>query len=353
MKKSLMFMFMAASLVACNSANQKSADATETTETAVTIKTAVAEVQTVDVMETYTSEIMAYKENDITPAAQGLHIDKIYVDVGDKVYAGQTIVTLDQTTLKQQELNLATTEDNYNRMIPVYEAGGISEQQITQMKNTLDLQREVVENLRKNSTIKSPISGVVTARNFEDGDLFASMPILHIMQIDKLKVMANVSEQYFTNVKVGDKVTIEVDIFPGETFEGSVSRINPALDARTRTFSVEITIPNSSLKLRPGMYARATFNMGSRQSVMIPDQALQKQTGSSERYVFVIENGVANYRFVTDGRRVGDKIEIIEGVKAGDEIATTSFARLMDGKRVTVDNGVAAPASTEAPVVEE
>lgn len=353
MKKSLMFMFMAASLVACNSTSEKSTDVAETTETAVTIKTAVAEVQTVDVLETYTSEIMAYKENDITPAAQGLHIDKIYVDVGDKVYAGQTIVTLDQTTLKQQELNLATTEDNYNRMIPVYEAGGISEQQITQMKNTLDLQREVVENLRKNSTIKSPISGVVTARNFEDGDLFASMPILHIMQIDKLKVMANVSEQYFTNVKVGDKVTIEVDIFPGETFEGSVSRINPALDARTRTFSVEITIPNSSLKLRPGMYARATFNMGSRQSVMIPDQALQKQTGSSERYVFVIENGVANYRFVTDGRRVGDKIEIIEGVKAGDEIATTSFVRLMDGKRVTVDNGVAAPASTEAPVVEE
>ena len=269
------------------------------------------------------------------------HIDRIHVDVGDNVREGQVIVTLDQTTLKQQELNLATAQDNYDRMVPVHAAGGISDQQLTQMKNTLDLQKEVVENLRKNSTIKSPISGVVTARNFENGDLFASMPILHIMQIDKLKVMANVSEQYFTSVKVGNKVTIEVDIYPGQQFEGEVSRINPAFDARTRTFSVEITIPNKTMELRPGMYARAIFNMGQRQSVMVLDKAIQKQAGSSERFVYVIENGEAHYRFVTDGRRVGDKIEILEGVEAGEEVAVTSFTRLMNGKKVTVDNATA------------
>ena len=330
-------MFMAASLVACNSSSNDKASTEETSVPAVTVKTAEAELCAVDLLETYTSEIKAYKENDITPAAQGLHIDRILVDVGDKVSAGQTLVVLDQTTLKQQELNLATTQDNYNRMVPVFEAGGISEQQITQMKNTLDLQKEVVENLRKNSTIKSPISGVVTARNFENGDLFASMPILHIMQIDKLKVMANVSEQYFTCVKVGDKVAIEVDIYPGQQFEGQVSRINPALDSRTRTFGVEITINNKSMELRPGMYARATFNMGQRQSVMVPDKAVQKQAGSSERFVYVIKDGVADYRFVTDGRRVGDMIEVLEGLEAGEVVATTSFARLMNGAAVEVE----------------
>ena len=330
-------MFMAASLVACNSSSNDKASTEETSVPAVTVKTAEAELCAVDLLETYTSEIKAYKENDITPAAQGLHIDRILVDVGDKVSAGQTLVVLDQTTLKQQELNLATTQDNYNRMVPVFEAGGISEQQITQMKNTLDLQTEVVENLRKNSTIKSPISGVVTARNFENGDLFASMPILHIMQIDKLKVMANVSEQYFTSVKVGDKVSIEVDIYPGKQFEGQVSRINPALDSRTRTFGVEITINNNSMELRPGMYARATFNMGQRQSVMVPDKAVQKQAGSSERFVYVIKDGVADYRFVNDGRRVGDMIEVLEGLEAGEAVATTSFARLMNGVAVEVE----------------
>ena len=345
MKKSLLFMFMAASLVACNSKDKAT---TEKQESAVAVKTAVAEVHTIDLVETYTSEIMAYKENDITPAAQGLHIDRILVDVGDNVVAGQTLVILDQTTLKQQELNLATAQDNYDRMIPVYEAGGISEQQIIQMKNNLDMLKEVVDNLRKNSTIKSPISGVVTARNFENGDLFASMPILHIMQIDKLKVMANVSEQYFTSVHVGDKVNIEVDIYPGRQFEGVVSRINPALDARTRTFGVEITINNTSEReLRPGMYARAIFTMGQRECVMIPDQALQKQVGSSERFVYVIKDGVADYRFVTDGRRVGNVIESMEGLEPGEEVATTSFTRLIDGASVVVDEPEVAQSTSQ------
>ncbi len=328
----------AAAMVACGSQGDKKAAQTNVADEVITVKTALAETMTVELTETYTSEILPYKENDITPAAQGLHIDKISVDVGDRVYAGQVVVVLDQTTLKQQELNLATTQDNYDRMVPVHEAGGISDQQITQMKNTLDLQKEVVENLRKNSTIKSPISGVVTARNFEPGDLFASMPILHIMQINKLKVMANVSEQYFPIVKVGQKVEIEVDIFPGEKFEGTVSRINPALDAATRTFSVEVTIPNANERLRPGMYARTTFNMGQREGVVIDDVAVQKQIGSSERFVYVIKDGVAEYRFVKDGRRVGTKVDITNGLAAGEEVAITSFPRLADGKKVEVKN---------------
>ena len=331
-----MFIIAAATLVACGSNNQDSAPDAATEQSAVAVKVCPAEVMDVAMTETYTSEILPYRENDITPAAQGLHIDDIKVDVGDRVREGQVLVVLDQTTLKQQELNLATTQDNYDRMLPVHAAGGISDQQLTQLKNTLDLQKEVVENLRKNSTIKSPISGVVTARNFEDGDLFASMPILHIMQIDKLKVMANVSEQYYTSVKVGQVVDITVDIFPGETFEGKVTRINPALDAATRTFGVEITIQNSNERLRPGMYARATFNMGQNPGVMVEDVAVQKQAGSSERYVYVIKDGVAEFRFVRDGRRVGNKINIIEGLEPGEVVATTSFVRLSDGTAVEI-----------------
>ena len=337
MKKYLVMLAVAATAVSCGLFDKEKEEA-QIEESAVAVKVATATPQIVDLTEVYTSEILPYKENDITPAAQGLHIDEIRVDVGDNVRAGQVLVTLDQTTLKQQELNLATIEDNYNRMKPVHEVGGISDQQMTQLQNQLDLQREIVENLRKNSVIKSPISGVVTARNFESGDLFASMPILHIMQINQLKVMANVSETYYPNVKVGQKVTISVDIYPDEVFEGTVSRINPALDAATRTFGVEITIPNSNLRLRPGMYARTTFNMGQRESIMIDDVAVQKQAGSSERYVYVIKDGVAEYRFVRDGRRVGNLIEILDGLSADEQVATTSFTRLANGKKVEIVN---------------
>ena len=337
MKKSLMFIIAAAAFVACNS-NQITTTEDAVEATAVVVKTSTAELVTVDLMETYTSEILPYKENDITPAAQGLHIDRIMVDVGDRVKAGQVLVTLNRTNLRQLELNMATVQDTYDRMVPVHAAGGISDQQLTELENTLNLQREMVNHMRENSEIVSPISGVVTARNFEDGDLFASMPILHIMQIDKLKVMANVSEQFYPVVKVGQPVEIHVDIFPGEVFEGRVSRINPALDAATRTFGVEVTIPNGDERLRPGMYARATFNMGQRSSVMVSDIAVQKQSGSSERYVYVIKDGVADYRLVRDGRRVDGMVEILSGVEVGEDVATTSFVRLMDGTAVEVVN---------------
>lgn len=335
MKKSLMLIALAATMVGCGSKETKSTEVAQE-ESAVAVKVSTAEATKMEITETYTSEILPYKQNDITPAAQGLHIDQILVDVGDYVEADDIVATMNKTSLKQLEINLATVEASYNRMKPVHESGGISDQQLLELENTLTLQREMVDNMRRNSEIKSPISGVVTARNYENGDLFTSMPILHVMQINKLKVKANVSEQYYTNVKVGDKVDISVDIFPGEVFEGKVSRIAPALDAATRTFGVEITIPNAKERLRPGMFARATFHMGEVESVMIDDVAVQKQPGSAERFVYVIKNGVAEFRFVRDGRRDGSKLSIVEGLAAGEQVATTSFARLADGKAVEI-----------------
>ena len=331
-----MLIALAATMVGCGSNGTKSSAVVAQEEPAVAVKVCTAETSKMEITETYTSEILPYKQNDITPAAQGLHIDKILVDVGDYVKAGDIVATMNRTSLKQLEINLATVEDSYNRMKPVHEAGGISDQQILELENTLNLQREMVDNMRRNSEIKSPISGVITARNYENGDLFTSMPILHVMQINQLKVMANVSEQYYPNVKVGDKVDINVDIFPGESFEGKVSRIAPALDAATRTFSVEITIPNAKERLRPGMFARATFHMGEIEGVMVDDVAVQKQAGSSERFVYVINNGVAEFRFVRDGRRVGTKVSIVEGLEPGEHVATTSFVRLTNGKAVEV-----------------
>ena len=162
------------------------------------------------------------------------------------------------------------------------------------------------------------------------------MPILHIMQTDKLKAVVNVSELYYPDVKVGDKVNITSDVYPGQVFEGEVSRINPAVTAATRTFSVEITIPNKDEVLRPCMSTRATFIMNQRESVVVPAEAVRKQTGSSQRYLFVVNEGKAEHRFVKDGRRVGTDIEIFDGVKAGEMVAITGVEKLMDGKNVNV-----------------
>lgn len=248
MKKILMMIAAAAMTAGCTG---KRTTASAPEENRVLTRGVVAEETAVRLIEEFTSEIEPYRENDITPAASGVHIDRILVEVGDAVREGQLVVSLDPTQYTQQLVQLQTIESDYNRLLPVYEAGGISAQQIEQARAQLDVQREVVANLKKNIEVRSPISGVVTARNYESGDLFAQQPILHIMQIDPLKVIVNISEQFFPQVKVGMPVDLYVDIFPGEIFAGRVSLIYPALDAATRTFKVEVTVPNGAGRLRP------------------------------------------------------------------------------------------------------
>lgn len=306
-------------------------------DSGVLTKSAAVEAVPVRLTEEFTSEIEPYKENDITPAAAGVHIDRILVEVGDKVQAGQLLVTLDPTQYTQARVQLKTVEDDYNRLLPVYEAGGISTQQIEQAKAQLDVQREVVANLKKNIEVRSPITGVVTARNYESGDLFAAQPILHVMQIDPLKVIVNISEQYFPNVEVGMPVSLKVDIFPDRTFAGTVSLIYPALDPATRTFKVEVRVPNADRTLRPGMYARTIFDLGEKQGTLVPDVAIQKQVGTAERYLYVIiGDSVAERRSVKLGRQVGDRIDVLSGVEPGEQVAVTALTKLFDGAEVTL-----------------
>ncbi len=294
----------------------------------------------VNLTEELTSEIVAFKENYIIPAASGVRIARIMVDVGDNVRKGQVVATLDPTIYNQQMITVENLRADYNRLLPVYEAGGISRQTLDQAKTALDVQSEIAANLKKNIELLSPISGVVTARSAEAGDLFTNQAILHISQIDKVKVIAEISETYFPSVKVGMPVDIRLDIYPDQIFKGNVSLIHPALDPSTRTFTAEVTVPNGSLKLRPGMYGRSTFNMGVKSGVMVPDVAVQKQFGSAENFVYVVEGDKAIRRRVEVGRKVGAEIDILSGVKVGDDVIVTAFSRLSDGSLVEIKNDV-------------
>ena len=334
MKKLIVLLAVAATLAGCSG---KKTEAVQT-DVRVLTKTATAVEKDVELTEEFTSEIQAWKENDITPAASGVHIDRILVDVGSHVKEGQLLVTLDPTQYNQQKVQLQTIENDYNRLLPVYKAGGISQQQIEQAKAQLDVQREVVDNLHKNTQVLSPITGVVTARNSEPGDLFMNAPILHVMQINPLKVIVHISEQFFRDVRLDMPVELRVDLFPDRTFEGFVSRIHPALDPATRTFTVEVRVPNQSEVLRPGMYTRTIFNMGKKPGVLVPDIAVMKQMGSAERYIYVIEDSMAVRRAVKIGRQVGNDVDILSGLKPGEQVAITALSRLSDGTPVEVKN---------------
>ncbi len=324
----------------CASSNDSSKSSSQvaesTTPTKILTRSEVAVAKRIEQHEEFTSEIYAYKENNIIPAAQGVRISTINFEVGDMVKEGEVVATLDPTLYNQQMIALANLQADYDRLLPVYEAGGVSRQTLDQSKASLDVQIEMAEDMRKNILLRSPISGVVTARNAEAGDLFTSQAILHIAQIDKLKVLVQISEQYFPNVKVGMPVEMGVDIYPGRSFAGEVSLIYPTLDAATRTFTVEVTVPNESKLLRPGMYGRTQFNMGTKEAVLVRDVAVQKQFGSAENYVFVDNNGVAERRRVTKGRQVGDQIDILSGLKPGERVLVTGFSRISDGTPIEV-----------------
>jgi RND family efflux transporter MFP subunit len=131
-------------------------------------------------------------------------------------------------------------------------------------------------------------------------------------------------------------VDIDLDAYKGETFNGKVTVVYPTVDVATHTFPVEVTISNPAQKVRPGMFARATVNFGSLNHVLVPDEALVKQIGAGDRYVYVYKDGKVSYNKVELGQHIGTNYEIISGVNPGDEVVIAGQARLANGKEVEV-----------------
>ena len=203
----------------------------------------------------------------------------------------------------------------------------------------LDVKETAYKNLLENTSLLSPISGVVTARNYDNGDMYSGGdPVLVVEQITPVKLLINVSEIYFTKVKKGAPVDVKLDVYGDEVFTGTVSLIYPTIDAATRTFQVEIKLDNRDQRVRPGMFARATLNFGTADNVVVPDLAIVKQAGSGDRYVFVYKDGKVSYNKVELGRRMGAEYELKSGVPDNSQVVVAGQSRLVNGAEVEVEN---------------
>jgi RND family efflux transporter MFP subunit len=205
------------------------------------------------------------------------------------------------------------------------------------MKMSLEVAETQYKNIMENTQLLSPIDGIVTARNYDNGDLYAGAAILTVEQIRPVKLMVNVSENYYSKVKKGDKASITLDALPGETFIATVSLKYPTINAATHTFPVELTLANKDEKVRPGMFARAEINFGTENRVVIPDVAIVKQPGSGERFVYLYNNGKVSYVKVELGQRLGDAYELLGGVADGATVVIAGQGRLTDGAEVRVE----------------
>ncbi len=188
----------------------------------------------------------------------------------------------------------------------------------------------------ENSQLRSPVSGVVAARNYENGDMTGQLPILVVEQDQPVKMVINVSENYYPVMKKGMKVNVTLDTYGEEVFPGVVDIITPAVNASTHTFPVEIRVANADKRVRPGMFGRVTVTYGTNNHVVVPDEAIVKQAGAGDHYVYVLNGNTVSYNKVTLGRRMDTLYEVIDGVENGATIVVAGQNKLANGMKVEV-----------------
>ena len=321
-----------------NNAGKKAVEAQVAEEAVPSVSVVEVSAREVPQTATYTSTVQPYVKNNIAPQMAG-RITKINVEIGDFVKKGQVLAEIDKAQLQQAQLQLHNQEVELERLRALYDAGGLSKSDLDAIELSYNVTKTQVDNLLENTVLCSPIDGVVTARNYDVGDMYTmSMPIYTVEQIKPVKLLVGISESDYTKVKKGDAVEITVDALPGQTFTGKVGKIYPTVDAATRTFLVEIVVPNNGNVLRPGMFARVTVTFGVNNNVVIPDVAVVKQQGSGERFVYILnQDGTVNYQKVLLGRRMGAEYEVLEGMPSGAKVVTGGQIRLKDGVKVTVN----------------
>jgi len=336
-----LFVLIFASLIGCTSTETDDKSANEKIE--LLVKTEKVTKNNIEKILDFTASIQPYEEYQLCGAAPG-KVQQIFVDIGDRVTQGQTLVILDQTQYYQAKVQLETIKLDLDRMDTLLKAGSIARQKYDQLKAQYDIAKTSLEFLEENTTLKSPINGVITGKYLNDGEIYSMAPnretgkpgILTIMKIDKVKVLFGVSDIYYPVLKIVMEVDIKLDIYLTKVFTGYINNIYPTIDKMTRTFNIEIVIKNNEKLMKPGMFARVELNMGSENVLVAPSVAIIKQTGTNERYLFIYENGKAIRRTVTIGGIYDDNIEILSGLSANENVIIAGHTKLLDQSEVTL-----------------
>jgi membrane fusion protein (multidrug efflux system) len=292
----------------------------------------------------YTASVLPFEEVNMAPSTPG-RIDKIYVEVGDKVNKGDDLFLMDRTQLYQLKLQLSSLEKDLNRIDTLLKSGSAKQQQYDQMKTQYDVTKTNVDFMEVNSLLKAPFYGVVTGKYFENGEVYSGAPttqtgrsaVVTVMQVNPLKVNVSISEQFYPLIKKGMKAFVTSDVYKGENFTGTVYRIAPTISSATRSFITELELPNRNDLLKPGMFVRVSMDLGEVETFVVPANTVLVQEGTNLRYVFVEENNSAKRIEVTIGKRFDDQLEIIsETLKAGDKLITEGQSKLINGERIEI-----------------
>jgi RND family efflux transporter MFP subunit len=292
----------------------------------------------------YTATILPFEEVNMVPSTPG-RIDRLYVEIGDRVSKGENLFLMDRTQLLQLKLQLSSLEKDLSRLDTLLKTGSAKQQQYDQLKTQYDVTKSNVDFMEDNTLVQAPFSGIVTGKYFEDGEMYSGGPttqtgrsaIVTLMQISPLKVKVSVSEQYYPLIKRGMKAEIRADVYPGQVFTGTVFRIAPTVNSATRSFDVELEVPNRNETLKPGMFVRASMDLGEIEAFVVPANTVLIQEGTNTRFLFVENSNIAQRVEVVLGKRFDEKVEVIsDALKEGDRLVTEGQARLINGDKVEI-----------------
>ena len=334
MKKNILYLLAALALVGCGS--KKETAATQEEERVEQVRTTVLQPREIQREINVSTNLQGYLTQNVAPSLTG-KIEHIYCEVGDKVKKGDNLVRMDQTQYKTTKITMANLEVEKNRVTQLLRSGSATQQQYDQVLTQYNSTKEQLEFLEQNTYVKAPFAGVISAKTYEDGELYGGQPILVLTQIDKLKALVAIPETYFPLLKKGMKLTLTSEIYPNKVFPATVEIVYPTIDPSSHTFQCKIVIPNGSNLLRPGMYVTTTIGLGKANAIVVPYQSVEKLVGANDRYVFIVEDGRAKRVAVTLGQRFDQDIEIIAPeIKEGVEFVTTGQHKLVDGVKINV-----------------
>mgnify|MGYP002785041389 CR=1 FL=1 len=336
--------------------------------------------------------LAALDEVTVSSQAEGV-VRRVLADLGDPVKAGQPLIEIDREkleyNLEQQKANLARALTRYGaadttqlpapeetpdvrralaelqqakqaftradelqkrRLIP-QQALDDADTNMRAKQASYDAALQNAKNMRaeiegsdaatrladrqlRDTFIRAPFDGYVQKRMVTLGQLVSgTTPVMTVVRVDPLRLLGEIPERMAPWIKIGQPISLQVDAFPGKTFNATISRISPGVNAQTRTFAFEATAPNAEATLKPGTFARAHLETNLTEPVMtIPYNALQYRYGVYR--AFLVTGDQLAMKELKTGDRVGDRMEILDGVKVGDVIATTDVDNLTDGQKV-------------------
>jgi membrane fusion protein (multidrug efflux system) len=276
-------------------------------------------------------------------------LKEIHFKEGEPVEKGAPLFTLDDSVYRAQladaEAKLKLAEQTHQRTTQLFKNKYATAQSADEATSNLAVSTATVELARvqlEKTRIAAPFSGIVGLRHVSVGEYITSgQALVNLEAIDPVKADFRVPERFLPAIRVGQAIRIKVDAYPGETFEGKVYAIDPRLDVAGRSLLVRALLPNNDQRLRPGLFARVTVLLQLKEDALsVPEQAIVPQGDS--QYVFRIINGKAALTKVVIGTRREGRVEIVDGLSAGDEVVTAGQLKIRDGSAVSIVNGVGA-----------